>query len=159
MSHKLCRWCLETLPVERFDTRKGSRDGLQKYCIGCRLSLRKLPPFSDVQTTEHRRKIRRSNSIKRSYGITLKDYQDMFTEQLGLCKICRLPELKRRNGKLLPLSVDHDHNTGAVRGLLCCRCNHALGKMRDNPKILRRAAEYLEQATLRALDTPSLPAL
>jgi hypothetical protein len=48
-----------------------------------------------------------------------------------------------RGGKILPLSVDHNHKTGRVRGLLCKRCNVAIGMLDDNPKLLARALEYL----------------
>jgi hypothetical protein len=58
----------------------------------------------------------------------------MLAEQEGSCKVCGMP------GKL---HVDHDHETGAVRGLLCGGCNHALGHAGDNPNVLEALANYL----------------
>jgi len=55
-------------------------------------------------------------------------YNKMLTEQNGLCAICNKPEIrKRKNGEMHKLSVDHDHETGIVRGLLCNKCNHGIG--------------------------------
>ena len=65
----------------------------------------------------------RNSRLKCEYGITLEDYNKLFDEQNGCCAICgkHQSEFKR------PLSVDHDHNTGKVRGLLCTPCNNGLG--------------------------------
>jgi hypothetical protein len=64
--------------------------------------------------------------------------------QAGVCAICDLPERATRNGVPKRLAVDHDHATGAVRALLCSRCNLAIGYMEDCPARLRAAADYLE---------------
>lgn len=61
-----------------------------------------------------------------------------------VCDICGQPERTKRNGVVKLLAKDHDHRTGAWRGLLCQRCNQAIGMFSDNPLLLRRAAEYLE---------------
>lgn len=71
-------------------------------------------------------------------------YNQMFEAQNGVCKICGNPETHRRNGRVKALAIDHCHKTGVIRGLLCSECNTGLGKMKDDPKILRKAAEYLE---------------
>jgi len=71
------------------------------------------------------------------YGLRDEDYEDAVEHQHGLCAICG-----ERPSK--PLSIDHDHDTGELRGLLCDNCNHMLGHAKDNPKILRWGAEYLE---------------
>jgi hypothetical protein len=96
----------------------------------------------------------RASSFRRFYGIDLGDYQRMFVEQGGLCAICRLPETAKSRwnpgGEAKWLSVDHDHTTNAVRGLLCAACNHTLGHSRDNADILRAAAEYLDQHRTQA---------
>jgi len=63
----------------------------------------------------------RKAKLKREYGMTLADYDKMFAEQKGLCKICGDDSLNKR------LAVDHDHQTGEVRGLLCGSCNTKLG--------------------------------
>lgn len=66
----------------------------------------------------------------------------MLKAQQYVCLICLGADATGRR-----LAVDHDHTTGKVRGLLCGACNTALGKMRDSPEQLRRAADYLERAS------------
>jgi len=91
--------------------------------------------------------IYRGYGFKRYYGISTEDYQRMFLEQRGVCAICEQPETANSPwGEKKWLSVDHCHDSKAVRGLLCASCNHMLGHGRDNPDILRRAADYLEKA-------------
>lgn len=73
----------------------------------------------------------------RAFGLTSADYQALLASQGGVCAICGRPEHGRR------LAVDHDHITGAVRGLLCRHCNLALGQFGDDPARIDRAASYL----------------
>lgn len=73
------------------------------------------------------------------YGMTVDDYEALVLAQGGVCAICNGRPGRKR------LAVDHDHATGAVRGLLCEACNLALGGFRDDPTLLLRAAEYLAQ--------------
>jgi len=80
--------------------------------------------------------------LKRAYNITPEDYYRMFESQKSVCAIC-----KGGSGRRSKLDVDHDHQTGVVRGLLCSRCNIAIGRFEDNPVYLRQAAEYLETCT------------
>lgn len=69
----------------------------------------------------------------------------MFASQGGVCAICRQPE--GREGR--SLSVDHDHDSGVVRGLLCDSCNVGLGRFRDDPELVRSALEYLSSSLAR----------
>lgn len=71
--------------------------------------------------------------------MTRTDYDVMLEKQGGGCAVCgvRPPEGKS-------LAVDHNHETGAVRGILCDKCNQAIGSFKDSPALLRKAAEYLE---------------
>jgi hypothetical protein len=71
------------------------------------------------------------------------EYQALVESQGGLCAICREPETAMRGGVIRPLCIDHDHETGVVRGLLCSRCNTAVGLMLDDPDRLREAVAYL----------------
>ena len=91
---------------------------------------------------------RRSYNLKHNFGITLQEYKRMAKQQRNLCAICGKSETGtngRWGKKTLQLAVDHDHNTGRVRGLLCRRCNQAIGKMDDNPELLDKAAAYLRE--------------
>jgi hypothetical protein len=83
---------------------------------------------------------RRKQRLRSTYNLTVDDYQRMYAEQQGRCAICldEHPEL----------AVDHDHESGAVRGLLCRCCNLALGYLRDNPGYLIAAIAYLAGETV-----------
>ena len=83
----------------------------------------------------------RNNDLKRNYGITLKEHQQMFDQQQGVCAICK----SEGDGKLKKLCVDHDHKTGKVRQLLCRNCNMVLGQVGDNINILQSMIEYLQE--------------
>jgi hypothetical protein len=80
----------------------------------------------------------RSDWLKVAYGITRAEYDLIAERQGGLCAICRQPSNGGRR-----LAVDHDHRTGAVRGLLCMNCNRMLGQGGDDPERLRQAIAYL----------------
>lgn len=84
---------------------------------------------------------RRQRKLKDKYGLTVERYDQLMAEQDGACAICGVagPEAARW-GKLV---VDHDHETGEVRGLLCSNCNCAIGLLGDSPELLTKAAGYL----------------
>ena len=77
--------------------------------------------------------------IRRTYGITLEEYDAKLEEQGGVCEICGKPdEVEGRR-----MAIDHDHDTGAVRGLLCGTCNRGLGSFMDDIETLKKATAYL----------------
>lgn len=82
------------------------------------------------------------------YGIDSDDYQQLLDRQDNVCGICGLPPsmADKRNQRLV---VDHDHHTGAVRGLLCQRCNRLLGQAKDSLMLLCAAVKYLRQYHVR----------
>jgi len=80
-----------------------------------------------------------NNALMRVFGITLDQYENLAAAQDNRCAICGKPETGKR------LSVDHDHQTGRVRGLLCGLCNTAIGKLNDDPALLEKAVTYLRQ--------------
>ena len=85
----------------------------------------------------------RDNHLKKNFGITLQQYDEILTKQGGGCAICdKTPEQEGRS-----LAVDHDHQTGEIFGILCYFCNNkVLGKKR-NPALFQRASEYLQKGT------------
>ncbi len=85
----------------------------------------------------------RSKVLLKNYGIDSEEYDGLLSSQNGVCAICRQPEMLKRRGKTAPLSVDHDHTTGKIRGLLCSRCNTGLGLFRDDTKLLKAATWYI----------------
>lgn len=83
----------------------------------------------------------RDSQLRYKYGISLEEYDVMFAEQDGACWICQnLCATGQR------LSVDHCHDTGVVRGLLCKRCNSAIGMLQEDADLVLRAADYMTRA-------------
>lgn len=92
----------------------------------------------------------RDNALQRLYGISLRAYEDLVEAQHGLCAICQLPPPKRevRNGGIAEaLCVDHDHETGKIRRLLCPDCNLAIGCIEKNRTLLPMMLQYLDDFT------------
>lgn len=82
---------------------------------------------------------------ERNYGITEAEYRMMLSEQDHRCYLCGSEGfLIGNNNHSEKMAVDHCHKTGVVRRLLCHNCNRALGLMKDNPELLRKAADYVE---------------
>lgn len=79
--------------------------------------------------------------LRREYGLTLEDYTSLLQKQQGLCAICLQPDPARKGSTYF--AVDHCHKTGIIRGLLCSRCNRALGFFKDDPDIMARAITYI----------------
>ncbi len=77
---------------------------------------------------------------ERLYGVTQEKFDSMLKEQGGVCRICR----KDSNGGRA-WNVDHDHNTGTVRGLLCTNCNIGLGQFQENVETLANAIKYIQE--------------
>jgi ferric-dicitrate binding protein FerR (iron transport regulator) len=93
---------------------------------------------------EHKRD-HQNHHLKAKYGITVDDYDRMLAAQGGGCAICGGPPRARYHR----FHVDHNHETGIVRGLLCDNCNHIVGRMQDNPEILQAAANYLRRCEIK----------
>lgn len=107
----------------------------KKFCsrtCQCRFNIKQWRKNNPEKDAVHKRKY----FLKKDFGITLSDYERMFEEQNGKCKIC-MKEYERS------LVVDHCHETKRVRGLLCDPCNLALGLFKDNPKTIASALEYV----------------
>ncbi len=86
--------------------------------------------------------------ILRTYGITPKQYWDLYEKQGGVCAVCQ-----RATGKAKRLAVDHDHQTGIVRGLLCGPCNKdVVGRVYDEETALRLVAYFCNPPSRRLLD-------
>jgi len=84
--------------------------------------------------------------VRRTYGITLEDYEKMLEEQCGGCKICGKTE--EQEGRRL--AIDHCHSSGKVRGILCSNCNQAIGLLNDDAEVIEKAAEYIKYSNANA---------
>mgnify|MGYP001557048711 FL=1 len=93
--------------------------------------------YKERHPEQHSRNIR-SNNL-RKYGLTIETFEAMHQAQGGKCAICQT-----QLGEGRRLHVDHCHKTGAVRALLCDKCNVGLGAFKDSPELLRSAARYIE---------------
>jgi len=89
-----------------------------------------------------RREKNRKNSLKQLYGMSVERYDELRKEQNYSCGICKIHESKAIRGKLY---VDHNHITGENRGLLCSKCNSALGFFLDSPEIMKRAIDFISR--------------
>lgn len=88
----------------------------------------------------------RARDIKKKYGMSVEDFNALHESQGGACAICRTTLTTENRGTV----VDHCHETGRVRGLLCQGCNRGLGLLKDNPEVLVSAAEYLNAFAKKA---------
>jgi len=90
----------------------------------------------------------KNTQLQKVYGISIEQYKHMFKNQKGVCAICKEPETQIHNKtkQVLNLCVDHNHVTGQVRGLLCKKCNMALGLLQDSVELLQTATKYLKNA-------------
>lgn len=124
---KICKRCGRLLDVKQFQKLASSRDKLRNTCLGC--------------TSEKSRIDINDNLEKRlfTYGLTGDDYLKMYNNQSGLCAICQASD---------KLVIDHCHTTNKVRGLLCGKCNTALGLLKDNIEYFQRAIEYLKNKSI-----------
>lgn len=127
-TEKKCGVCKTIKPAAEFYPNRATRSGLSGYCIKCTI-VRSGTQVRNPRTV-------RNGHLKRTYGITMDEFEQMVEAQQGQCVVC-----ERVVDRLV---VDHDHETGATRELLCGTCNSGLGLFGENPEMLRRAAEYLE---------------
>ena len=154
MKTKQCLACLQEKTEGNFHRSNNSRaaDKLSLLCIECSAALPEREKVR-IQTAEWRRnnpERSRSNQqnphFQKTYGIGLEEYEARLTQQNGVCAICKKPSATRhQSGQLRWLSVDHNHATGQVRGLLCNSCNHGLGAFKDEISLLEAAIEYLKK--------------
>lgn len=155
---KHCPKCGLDKPESEFHKNRSRADGLQSSCKKCQKGnfrhARSKPGFAERS---------RGYLLKCRHGITLDEFNAILASQGKKCAICGLPEtevlrpgVKRDGAKGFGLVVDHDHQTGLVRGLLCDRCNRSIGLLEDNPAYLTAAARYVESGGARY--KPSFPA-
>lgn len=117
---------------------------LDRPCGHCSKTFRSHDGRQDYCTDTCMRTAKSLRQVRRLYGIAPSDYLALVERQGGVCAICRQPERTERNRLL---TVDHCHQTGQVRGLLCSQCNRAIGLLGDDPKKIRAAAAYVESNT------------
>ena len=155
---KKCTRCLEDKPLDHFYKDAKEKDGIARRCKECRNQeakeyyqknkerLRKTSKAWKKKNPDKVKKHRERERV-RIYSITTEHYNDLLNQQNNCCAICRGENEDGRS-----LSVDHDHSCckgrnscgKCIRQLLCNGCNSGLGHFKDNPALLRQAAEYIE---------------
>jgi hypothetical protein len=131
--HKRCNRCNEWKSLSAFGVRKSRKDAPLTYCRDCMKDQ-----VAHYQRTDRARSVRYAYK----YGVTLEWYEATLAAQQGGCAICDAPP--DAGNPIHPrLAIDHCHQTGNARGLLCFLCNSALGRFDDKPELLLRAHAYL----------------
>ena len=137
---KRCSGCDETKSLDEFyrSHKKTGAHGRQAWCKSCARTAQHKCYYKNPTAAYLRV---RASRIKAQYGLTEEDYKRLLVLQAGVCAVC---QTSCSTGKRL--AVDHDHASGRIRGLLCTSCNNGLGRFKDDPKLLIRAADYLKAA-------------
>lgn len=148
---KRCVLCKEIKPESDFTRNKGFHDGLDRTCRACAAERNAAYTRANREALNasalrryHANTDRYADySLKRHYGMSRGDYDRMLAEQGGRCAICGSTS---PNGvRISRFHVDHCHETGRVRGLLCENCNKGIGLFHDNPDLIMLAIKYLER--------------
>lgn len=134
---RLSRWIAEFGEIRRHRVPAAEWPDGERWCAGCQ-SFVPLFYCSGSRCRACNSMAAHERRLEKIYGIDAEEYDRIFRVQDGRCAICRNRPASIR------FAVDHDHQTGAVRGILCKRCNHdLLGGSHDSVDLLWRALEYL----------------
>lgn len=132
---KKCWACGETKPLDDFGANRSKSDGRSTECRSC---VRRLSAERYRRNPEKYR----ADELRRRYGITPDEYDDILADQGGACACCGASDAGHHG----TFHVDHEHSTGKVRGLLCSNCNTGIGKLGDDLPGVLRAVNYLLRA-------------
>jgi hypothetical protein len=144
---KVCTVCRILKSLDEFSNRKVSRDGKRSECKSCStksamLWAKKNPDKVKINAKKFRETNKESckyRKLKDKYNISEQEYLKLVNKQKNSCAICNILEKHLRRA----LDVDHCHKTGKVRGLLCEKCNKAIGIFNDDIKLFKKAINYL----------------
>lgn len=137
--YRVCVSCSLRKHITEFHWTK-KKTGRRRQCKNC--LVEKAKAHRNLNRDQYRRYALKWH-LNSAYKLSLEDYDRMLSEQSESCKICKAPFDLDDQGRRP--HVDHCHSTGKVRGILCFKCNTALGKFNDSPDLLRAAARYLEE--------------
>lgn len=124
---KYCPKCEQIKSLDEFGRNRANKSGMTDYCKPCHNAAGKETKQRLYGGTRH-------YHLQRRYGITAAEVDAMIAKQGGLCMICRSAKAEH---------VDHDHETGEVRGILCFNCNGGLGQFKDRRDVMGKAIAYL----------------
>lgn len=129
---KQCPRCRERKPPPEFHKATKSKDGRQAYCKPCSIEASSEYYQKRDKTKSHYR------SLARRYDLTEEQYMVMLGEQGNVCRICEEPFPNTREQHL-----DHCHQTGVARGIVCAKCNVRISLFDKKPELLLRYYEYI----------------
>lgn len=139
METKQCQRCKQHLPLSMYGKLSSSKDGFNYRCKPCANQANKE---SAARNPDRLATSKRNSWLQRNYGIDNDEYDRMVREQDDKCGCCGTAD-KGTNRSYW--CVDHDHQTGVVRGLLCATCNKSIGQLGDTVEALERALAYLKK--------------
>ena len=138
---KQCCKCKKELPFTSFGKHCRHKDGLRTRCKSCESEDAKDRRKRDLDKDYLGTRLKeRASNLQRMFGISIDYWKQKADAQDNKCAICNKECITGKR-----LAVDHDHETGAIRDLLCSNCNQGLGKFQDSPQLLDKAAEYLRK--------------
>jgi hypothetical protein len=155
METKICPGCKKRKPLTKFYKNKAKANGIGIRCIECNKAYSK-DWYKKNKVRNYKRTYAwrddnwdevRSKALQKKYGIDLREYNRILDAQGGVCAICFQEEtiVDYRSNRKRSLSVDHCHKTGAIRGLLCFKCNRILGRIGDSLEGILPWVIYLEK--------------
>ncbi len=130
---KFCPKCQRTLPADNFNPNNDNSNGLSSWC-----------KFCNNERAKDRSYDQRRKNLLNNFGLTIEQYDQMLSDQNGVCACCKRPEIhiNPKTKMVQPLSVDHDHRTGKVRALLCHSCNTAYGQLKEDENRILSLLNY-----------------
>ena len=140
----VCPQCEEEKARSEFYLKKNiqKKNGLRARATPCKECLKR----KKKDNYEFYRDKQENWRLKNFYGIDKDEYNRMLEAQGGTCLICKKSgHIRRKNSRPIALAVDHNHETGKIRGLLCINCNSGIGKLGDSITMLKKAIKYLEE--------------
>jgi hypothetical protein len=142
----VCTKCHKELHFREFRKDPKTLNGRRSICLHCdrayaRDYQHRTKQYArwNAENPEGKLRISKRFRLRERYGMTLEEYEDMLRRQQGRCAICGSSDWGMRRDVKQELVVEHDHYTGAVRGLLCMNCNAGIGNLKDDPVRIRAA--------------------
>ena len=149
MSKLKCISCGKLRTKSMFYKNSGCVSGREGECKICWRN-RSMTRYGKIKTEPAFIKTMRDNSLMAKYGINTEQFEAIASSQNNVCSICGRKEVARhKGGRLQRLSVDHCHDSGIVRGLLCRKCNTAIAAFDDDIDVLASAISYLRNSKVR----------
>lgn len=137
MEIKTCTVCGKEKPLTEYHLRSKKEPWPKSACKECH----RVRAKGYWEKNPLPKEVQRERNLKRSFGLGLEEYDELLKLQNGCCAICGTDACSSGRN----FAVDHDHQTGKIRGLLCKFCNTALGQFKDDTMTLRKAIQYLER--------------